>query len=111
SFFLKYSLVEKFAGVRSRGTVPTAFSLLLCVFCLLSSTGCRRDMQDQPKMKPYRGTTFFRDGLSARPPVEGTVARGFLRADTAYFTGKKTKATGAPQVGPAPAGPQPAAGS
>jgi mono/diheme cytochrome c family protein len=63
-------------------------------------------MQDQPKMKPYRGTTFFRDGLSARPPVEGTVARGFLRADTAYYTGKKT---GASQPGQTAAGPQPGA--
>lgn len=46
-------------------------------------------MQDQPKMKPYRSTTFFTDGLSSRPPVEGTVARGFLKTDTEFFTGKK----------------------
>jgi cytochrome c5 len=47
-------------------------------------------MQDQPKMKPFRGTTFFGDGLSSRQPIEGTVARGFLRTDTAFFTGKKS---------------------
>jgi mono/diheme cytochrome c family protein len=46
-------------------------------------------MQDQPKMKPYRSSVFFRDGLSSRPPVEGTVARGFLKTDTEFFTGKK----------------------
>jgi mono/diheme cytochrome c family protein len=46
-------------------------------------------MQDQPKMKPYRPTTFFRDGLSSRPPVEGTVPRGFLHTDSEFFTGKK----------------------
>jgi mono/diheme cytochrome c family protein len=57
---------------------------------LLVLTGCRYDMQDQPKMKPYRGTTFFNDGLSSRPPIEGTIARGFLRSDTAFYTGKKT---------------------
>jgi mono/diheme cytochrome c family protein len=48
-------------------------------------------MQDQPKMKPYRGSSFFGDGLSARQPVEGTVPRGYLRTDTALFTGKKNR--------------------
>ncbi|MDB5384831.1 MAG: quinol:cytochrome c oxidoreductase monoheme cytochrome subunit, partial [Planctomycetaceae bacterium] len=32
---------------------------------------------------------FFSDGLSARQPVEGTVARGRLREDEAYYTGKQ----------------------
>jgi hypothetical protein len=50
-------------------------------------------MQDQPKMKPYRGTTFFADGLSARQPIAGTVPRGFLRDDTEFFTGKKSGTT------------------
>jgi mono/diheme cytochrome c family protein len=63
---------------------------LLLALLLLISVGCRRDMQDQPKMKPFRGTTFFGDGLSSRQPIEGTIPRGFLRSDTAYFTGKKT---------------------
>ena len=66
-------------------------AILLIGVCLVGGA-CRRDMQDQPKMKPYRGTTFFGDGLSARPPVEGTVARGYLRTDTEFFTGKKNKA-------------------
>jgi hypothetical protein len=60
---------------------------------MLITTGCRRDMQDQPKMKPYRGTTFFADGLSARQPIAGTVPRGFLRDDTEFFTGKKSGTT------------------
>jgi mono/diheme cytochrome c family protein len=50
-------------------------------------------MQDQPKMKPYRESTFFSDRLSARQPVPGTVARGFLREDTEFFTGKKSNRT------------------
>jgi mono/diheme cytochrome c family protein len=66
------------------------WQLALVMFvCLFGVSACRRDMQDQPKMKPFRGTSFFGDGLSARPPVEGTVPRGFLRTDTALFTGKK----------------------
>jgi mono/diheme cytochrome c family protein len=62
---------------------------------LLISAGCRRDMQDQPKMKPLRGTTFFADGLSSRQPIDGTVPRGYLREDTELFTGKKAKGPGA----------------
>ncbi len=63
--------------------------MLMAGLCLAGS-GCRRDMQDQPKMKPFRGSTFFTDGLSGRQPIEGTVPRGFLRTDTEYFTGKKS---------------------
>jgi mono/diheme cytochrome c family protein len=50
--------------------------------------GCRQDMHNQPKYKPLRGSNFFQDGLSARPLVEGTVARGTLQEDAAFFTGK-----------------------
>ena len=70
-------------------------SLLLLLLPLIIATGCRRDMQDQPKMKPMRSSTFFSDGLSTRQPIEGTVPRGFLREDTELFTGKKAKAPGA----------------
>ncbi len=83
--------------------------LLLSAVCLLTF-GCRRDMQDQPKMKPYRSSTSFGDGLSWRPPVEGTVARGFLKTDTEFFTGKKAGKTGASAAAVptrTPAGPQP----
>ena len=62
---------------------------------LLISVGCRRDMQDQPKMKPYRGTSFFGDGTSMRQPIEGTIPRGQLKTDTEYYTGKKSKPPGA----------------
>ena len=54
-------------------------------------------------MKPFRGTSFFGDGLSSRQPIEGTVARGFLRTDTEYFTGKKAKAPGAASATATPA--------
>jgi len=51
-------------------------------------TGCRQDMQDQPKYIPLRPSSFFDDGRSERPLVEGTVARGHLNEDTAFYTGK-----------------------
>ena len=45
-------------------------------------------MHDQPKYIPLRSSEFFRDGRSARAPVEGTVARGHLRDDEHFYTGK-----------------------
>ena len=68
-------------------------NLCLVLFVLVFLAGCRQDMQDQPKMRPYRGTTFFTDKLSARQPIEGTVPRGFLRTDKEFFTGKKPGST------------------
>jgi mono/diheme cytochrome c family protein len=69
-------------------------------------------MQDQPKMKPYRSTVFFKDGLSSRQLVEGTVPRGFLKTDTEFFTGKKAgRANSTASNSQAPVGTQPVAGA
>jgi mono/diheme cytochrome c family protein len=38
-------------------------------------------------MRPYRESTFYPDGASARPLPAHTVARGDLRADESYYTG------------------------
>ena len=46
-------------------------------------------MHDQPKFKGYRKTSFFADKRSARPVIEDTVARGQLRSDERFFTGKE----------------------
>jgi mono/diheme cytochrome c family protein len=45
-------------------------------------------MHDQPKYIPLRPTDFFADGRSARPLIEGTVARGHLNDDATYYTAK-----------------------
>ncbi|MDQ3668086.1 MAG: cytochrome c [Acidobacteriota bacterium] len=91
---LAKALFSSTAWARPRRIV---FVLLFTVHCLLFTVGCRQDMQDQPRMKPLRSTTFFRDGMSSRPPVTGTVSRGHLQADTVFFTGKKSTAgTSAP---------------
>ena len=60
--------------------------LLALVSLLLA--GCRQDMHDQPRYKPLAATSFFGDGRSARPEVEGTVPRGRLHLDSARYTGK-----------------------
>jgi mono/diheme cytochrome c family protein len=105
---------ERRPSFRRAPTLRSGFVLLLTAHCLLLTVSCRRDMQDQPKMKPYRSSVFFSDGISSRPPVEGTVARGFLKTDTEFFTGKKAgrsngNANANIQETPAPiTGPQPA---
>ena len=55
----------------------------------LALTGCRQDMHDQPRYKPLAESTFFNDHRASRPKVDGTVARGHLRVDTALYTGKQ----------------------
>ena len=78
-------------------------SRLLLLFCLLPFAfflpACRRDMQDQPKAIPYRESKFFKDENASRQLVEGTVPRGFLRQDRAFYFGKKST----PSAQPSPA--------
>jgi mono/diheme cytochrome c family protein len=62
--------------------------LVLAVVAVGSLVACRQDMHDQPKYTPLRASTFFADGLSARAPVPGTVARGQLKEDALLNTGK-----------------------
>ena len=65
--------------------------LLLTAYCLLF-TGCRRDMQDQPKAIAYRANSFYKDGTGSRPLVEGSVPRGYLRENREFFFGKRLTA-------------------
>src|SRR6185503_13237175 len=51
-----------------------SITLLLLVFV---ATSCRKqDMADQARQDPMDESKFFADGQSARPLVDGTVARG-----------------------------------
>jgi mono/diheme cytochrome c family protein len=70
------------------GWKPALRRLCAVALLALATAGCRQDMHDQPKFIPLRPSTFFDDGRSARPLVEGTVARGHLDDDAAFFTGK-----------------------
>ena len=63
-------------------------SCLAAVAAMVVGLGCRQDMHDQPRYKPYAASTFFADGTSARPQVPGTVARGQLDADEQLYTGR-----------------------
>src|SRR4051812_35293467 len=66
-------------------------ALVLVVCALLGA--CRQDMHNQPKYRGLRASEFFADGSSARPLVEGTIARGTLQDDEAFFTGMVDKVT------------------
>ncbi len=55
---------------------------------MAAAGGCRLDMQVQPKENPLSKSDFYADQRSERPPVEGTVARDELDADTYFYTGK-----------------------
>ncbi|MBP9664040.1 MAG: cytochrome c [Pyrinomonadaceae bacterium] len=60
-----------------------------CIFTFaFSACGVRFDMQDQPRYKAYKKSDFFADGRASRDQVEGTVARGQLRENKAFYTGK-----------------------
>ena len=88
---------------RNRVVRLVFYCLLTTAYCLLFS-GCRRDMQDQPKAIAYRENSFYKDGTGSRPLVEGTVPRGYLREDRAFYLGKKAGAQltpGSPQTPPA----------
>jgi len=61
---------------------------LLAAYCLLS-IGCRYDMQDQPRYKALKKSDFFNDKKAMREMPEGTVARGYLHDNKAFYAGKK----------------------
>ncbi len=65
--------------------LPTIPCLLLAIAL---TSACRIDMHVQPKQNPLSRSDFYPDQRSARPLVEGTVARGELHADTYFYTGK-----------------------
>jgi hypothetical protein len=47
----------------------------LVLAILIFSPGCRSEMYDQARYKPYGATEFFEDGTSARSLVAGTIPR------------------------------------
>jgi mono/diheme cytochrome c family protein len=65
---------------------------ILLAMAVLSA--CRIDMHVQPRLNPLAHSDFFTDQRSERPPVEGTVARGELREDIYFYTGKAGNSPG-----------------
>ncbi len=70
----------------SRLGARTAFAAL----AVAGMVGCHTDMWRQPKQTPLSQSDFSGfNGQAARPLVEGTVPRGHLREDDAFYTGIK----------------------
>jgi mono/diheme cytochrome c family protein len=55
---------------------------------VLAGSGCVQEMANQPRYEPLEASAFFDDGRASRQPVSGTIARGQLQLDEAFFTGK-----------------------
>ncbi len=63
-------------------------TLAAAALALALAAGCRQDMHDQPRVRPLGESDFWADGQGARPVPAHTVARGNLRADTLYYSGR-----------------------
>src|SRR5213075_2622290 len=68
-----------------------AFCILHFAFLL---TACRQKMANQPRYDPLEPSDFFADGMSARPRIPGTVARGEMPLEGFLVTGKIANADG-----------------
>ena len=81
--------------IRVAGVAFVALSLAISI------SGCYRgrpsdkppihlnpDMDHQPKYKAQSASAFFDNGGAMQPPPDGTLARGWLKADRAYYFGE-----------------------
>src|SRR5436305_864260 len=81
--------ISKATGaLRSRITPALCAALIASA---LASVGCQQKMAGQPSYQPLEPSDFFGDARSARPLVAGTVARGHLQTDVAFYSGQKTR--------------------
>jgi hypothetical protein len=62
-------------GVEPARLPPVAWRAAGLALVLAVLPGCRSEMYDQPRYKPYHSSPFFDDGTSARPLIAGTVPR------------------------------------
>ena len=74
--------------VRVRVRVRVRTLSAICVAAgVAGGAACNQMMNDEPRYKPLAASDFFSDHQSARPQVPGTIARGHLRLDQAFYTG------------------------
>lgn len=81
-------MTQRFITVSSvfRFFLTTAYRLSPIALFLFAA--CQQQMADQPRYDPLQKSDFFGDDRSARPNVEGTVARGRLDDDEHFYAGK-----------------------
>lgn len=76
-----------FASTHYRSIVFIAYASAFITVAFMCC-GCQQKMADQPSYKPLQPSEFFPDGREARPVVPHTIARGQLRVNRAFFTGR-----------------------
>ena len=89
---------------KNRLPVELIIMLLISFALPLWLTGCSRtepsnlppihlnpNMDDQPKFEPQEASRFYTDSSAMRMPVSGTIARGELRSDSAFFFGMDSR--------------------
>ena len=62
--------------------------LVLALLVTIALSSCRQKMGNQPRYDPLEASDFFADGMSARPRIEGTVARGEMSDNPFFDTGR-----------------------
>jgi mono/diheme cytochrome c family protein len=70
------------------GSAPAKSRRYVVLAMLVALAACRQRMAVQPKYDPLEPSDFFADGMSARPRVPGTVARGGVDIVGFVATGK-----------------------
>jgi hypothetical protein len=85
----------------SKYRMPKAFALAVVAIAMVVLAGCGTrysskppvefwsDMARQPKVKPQKPNDFFADNVGSRRPVPGTIPVGYLKDDTAFYTGQE----------------------
>jgi len=70
--------------------LPVALSLSACHGLISEKTPIHPipDMDFQERFEAQEANSFFEDGRAMRPPVAGAIARGLLREDVAYASGR-----------------------
>ena len=84
-------MMQRTRWIRVCGLLLLTLSLFGCVRGCPSSQPpihINPNMDWQPRLETQGESGFFYDGSAMRLPVPGTVARGQLRENTAFYTGK-----------------------
>ena len=71
---------------------------LALLVTLIVGAGCGNqnvNMRNQPRYDPYQQSEFWSNGTSARELPKNTVARGFLKTNTAFWEGREAPAPSA----------------
>ena len=81
--------VERSHAERGNEAIANCKYQIVVAVMLAVFAGCHGDMYDQPRSDPLEKSDFFADGRASRSPVAGAIARGELREDEPFYTGKQ----------------------